>query len=88
MQQASGRCLSISELLSIIIVELYDDGRGRKFVARMARTSKLVYAAAVAVLWRRITGIKPFMSTIAGYEWRKDSRNSAGVVWERTVREL
>ena len=87
MQRASSRCLSIIELLEMIMGYLYDGGRGRTSVARMTRTSKVISSVAIPVLWRRITGVKPIMSTIAGYEWRRDPRNSSGIVWRRTVRK-
>ena len=86
MQQASIRCLSIAEVAEIIMVFLYDNGRGKMAVARMARTSKVIHPIAVAVLWQRILGIEPIMSVIPGYEWRKDSRNPSRIVWQRMVR--
>ena len=86
MQQASIRCLSIAEVAEIIMVFLYDNGRGQADVARMARTLKVIHPIAVAVLWQRILGIEPIMSVIPGYEWRKDSRNPSRIVWQRMVR--
>lgn len=57
------RVLLISELLEYILEDVDADGaHGRQALARLARTSKMFHEPALAILWRSMSSLSPFVA--------------------------